>query len=152
MTIEYIKPMDKIYLASGFSNSVKMRHYKQILEAMGFTITSRWIDYDQRPAKNGDWEELYRRISVKDLYDVEECDIIIVDALKPSTRGGYNTELGYGYAINKHIIVIHEDNDLSNVFFYLPGIVLVNNWNEAFVELTKMQDQLAKIGKYVVNV
>ena len=130
----------RIYLASNFSNSVKMRHYKQILEDRGFHITSRWVNYNERPEKNGEWEKLAMKISMNDFADVDTCEVMIIDALRPSTRGGYHTELGIAYALNKKIIIINSTPLDSNVFFFLPEIIFVSSWGEAIKSLTKIKE------------
>lgn len=97
----------KIYIAS---------HDRELAEAIaktlhGHEIVSRWHSTESRPC--GEW-------AIKDLEDVDACDVLVSLASFENVPGGKHVELGYALGIGKK--VIHWCR-IENIFHYHPAVI-----------------------------
>lgn len=125
-----------IYLAARFSLASRMRWRRADLRQYGYEVTSRWIDYDTRPDLPSNCE----MISSKDLEDIEKADLVIVDALQSSTRGGLHTELGYALGLGKEVWVICYGTSDDNVFFWAPHVTRFTSWAGVMQKIEEMKN------------
>lgn len=95
------------------------------LEALGHTITSRWL-------KSPD--ELADEHARKDLADVAEADVLLAlnyAGWENKGTGGRHVELGYAIALGKRIVLV---GARSNIFHYLSDVMVVANIEEWVIE------------------
>jgi len=101
--------MSNIYLASRFGNRVLLREWRDELQKLGHTITSRWIDVPVRP-EGKELETFWEHWALKDLDDMDKADTMILCTIgcegDDQPRGGMRFEEGYMYAQHKKIIVV----------------------------------------------
>lgn len=102
-----------IYLASRYSRYPEMQQVQADLEAVGHTVTSRWIEGNHRMDYDGVSEDL------DDLLKAE-CIISFTELPRSAAmRGGRHVELGIGIGTKKKCVVI---GPRENVFHCLPII------------------------------
>ena len=108
----------KVYLAGSFPLRQHLRRIRTELEAMGYTVTSRWLDVDERPVMGNTktWTEYAHKWGVRDYEDVLTADIVVIDLTIPSTSGGTHVELGLALGRGKKVLFIGER---KTVFHYL---------------------------------
>jgi nucleoside 2-deoxyribosyltransferase len=121
----------KFYLAASFTKKASMRAAKNVLEALGHEVTSRWIE-GQETIPVPDNQTACIESAIRDMHDINEADTVLVFSDKPSTTGGYFWEIGYAYGIRKKIVVI---GPIRNIFMYLPNIMHFEDWNIFLVSL-----------------
>ena len=106
----------KIYISGSFASRLELRPIRDQLWHMGHEITGTWLDEVAKP-ENMTQDEFYRKLGMKDLAEVNEADLIIVDLNKPSTSGGRDVELGYAlgryaakqiYLVGTPVSVFHQ--------------------------------------------
>lgn len=118
----------KFYLAASYSKRASIRAARNVLQALGHEVTSRWID-GQHVDPGTDSENDSIEAAITDFQDINDCETVVVFTDKPSTTGGMHVEFGYAYGIRKKIVVI---GPVRNVFMALPNIMHFDDWN-AFV-------------------
>jgi hypothetical protein len=123
----------KFYFAASYTKKGSMRAARNVVEALGHEVTSRWID-GQVVMPDADSEKQCVEAALTALQDINECDTVVVFTDKPSTTGGLHVELGYAYAIRKKIVVI---GPIRNVFMALPNIMHFEDWNAFLSSLGK---------------
>ncbi len=118
----------KIYLASRYSRYLEMQKYRDILEAAGHTVTSRWINGNHQLSDDGlsDQAKISERIrlATEDMSDLLEADMCLFFSEQPrstATRGGRHVEFGIFLGMNKTCIVI---GPRENIFHCLPQVHL----------------------------
>lgn len=115
----------KFYLAAPYTQKASMRAARNVLQALGHEVTSRWIDgLGSNPMADSLSDCIQEAIT--DFQDINECDTVAVFSDKPSTTGGRDVEFGYAYGIRKKIVVI---GPVRNVFMALPNIMHFEDWN-----------------------
>ena len=116
----------RIYVAAPWKDKPLAREAKRKLEADGFVVTSRWVDFhENKPADqsglNYDKDTLLQEAR-QDVEDVMTCDILIL--LNTQKRGeetsGKAVETGLAMAWLKPVIVVGE---VSNIFHHLCPVV-----------------------------
>jgi nucleoside 2-deoxyribosyltransferase len=123
----------KFYLAASYGKKASARAARNVIEALGHEVTSRWID-GQSATPDADSDKHCIEWALTDLQDINECDVAVVFTDKPSTTGGFYTEFGYAYAIRKKIVVI---GPRRNIFMMLPNIMHFEDWNAFLASLGK---------------
>ena len=131
-----------IYLASRYSRIDELNRYKQQLEKLGQSVTSRWLkgehqihgaDAFQSTRKTElDSPEKAALFAKDDVEDLAAADVVICFTEKPraeSTRGGRHVEFGMALALNKRLIVI---GPRENVFHCLPEVEHWETWDAFF--------------------
>jgi hypothetical protein len=115
----------KVYLAARYSRHPEMQGYRSELEAMGFEVTSRWINGDHQVPEDVQAEARQAervRFATEDVEDLMAAEIVIAFAEKPrttTTRGGRHVEFGIALATGKRIISV---GWRENVFYCLPQV------------------------------
>lgn len=114
-----------VYLAARYSRYPEMQQVRSLLDALGYTVTSRWINGGHELTKEGSTEahEAERiRYAQEDMADLLAADIVISFTEEPrttKTRGGRHVEFGVALATGKRAIVI---GHRENVFHTLPEV------------------------------
>jgi nucleoside 2-deoxyribosyltransferase len=107
----------KIYLAAAYGRRAELEEYAKLIQSYGHEITSSWV--------SGAEENLGRtreQSALMDIEDVDRCDMVLSFTHPRGTKtsgGGRHVEFGYGYAKNKILVLIGEQ---ENVFHHLPGV------------------------------
>ena len=83
----------KIYCAASFVSRNRIRPFRDALWHMGHEVTSSWLDEVAQPA-NMTHNEFFKKLAMKDVSELMQADLVIVDVLEPSSTGGRDTELG----------------------------------------------------------
>ena len=116
----------KIYLAARYSRGGDLRETRTKLEALGHTVTSRWIDGDHQISDAGLSDEAKAaertRFALEDWEDLLAADCVISFTERPretNTRGGRHVEYGAALAAGKRCIVV---GFRENVFHCLPQV------------------------------
>lgn len=113
--------MKRIYLAAPFEWIDRMKAYAQQLRALGFEVTSRWLDEqdkggdtDLTDADGGtqlDKTELAISFAVRDIRNILAADTIIeFNPGKPLVRNTRLAEFGGALFLGKQCIVIGPEN------------------------------------------
>lgn len=116
---------NKIYLAARYSRHPEMQTYRAALEALGYVVTSRWINGDHMMAEEGSPEAKHDeriRFAREDMDDLMAADIVIAFAEEPrktTGRGGRHVEFGMALAAGKRVLAA---SWRENVFFCLPQV------------------------------
>jgi nucleoside 2-deoxyribosyltransferase len=84
----------KIYLASFFDTRERIRPYANKLWEMGHEITSTWLNEVARP-EGMTTEEFWKKLAIKDLAEINAADLLILDTIDVTPRGGREVELGF---------------------------------------------------------
>lgn len=87
----------KLYIAGAHSNKLRLKAHAEQVSALGYEVTSRWLDESQADYAAGTWSGDAPRdgqTAMRDVTDVKRADGIILDTIAPSTTGGYATEWG----------------------------------------------------------
>ena len=141
---EALRETSKIYLASRYSRFPEMQKVRADLEAMGYTVTSRWINGGHELTKEGSTEahEAERvRYAQEDFEDLLAADTVISFTEVPretKTRGGRHVEHGMALALGKRTIVI---GWRENVFHCLPQCEFFADWAAAALSLAAKRGQ-----------
>jgi hypothetical protein len=125
--------MTRIYLAARYSRNAEMRGVRDVLEALGHEVTSRWID--QRGGNlleslvaaelnaNPDGCAQYAAIDVDDLTRAET--VISFTSAEGGGKGGRHIEFGLALGLGKHLVIV---GPRENVFHTLPGTEWYPDW------------------------
>lgn len=133
-----------VYLAGSYTSKEALKHIRERINALGgFKVTSSWLD---EPKSNVDWTSLDRdqadTIAARDVDEVAEAEVFILDTLLPSTGGGYDTELGIALSTGS---VTYRVGPRRNGF---QGLVMheVQDWESLFRGLKRWEKNVwAKI-------
>lgn len=122
----------KIYLAARYSRREELLGYARELEAMGHTITSRWLQGNHQIDDRGLSEEgsaaERTRFAEEDLDDLlaAECCVSFTEAPRSaSSRGGRHVEFGIALQAG-HLCIVCGPRE--NVFHCLPQVVWFPDW------------------------
>lgn len=132
-----------IYLAARYSRRTEMLEHREALNALGYIVTSRWIEGlhvlspDGAANEHGDQGAgaIERgQFATVDLDDVTQADTLIAFTEEPRTasRGGRHVELGIAIGHGKRVIVV---GPRENVFCCLPEIEHFPRWSECLARL-----------------
>ena len=125
--------MTAYYLAARFNRHPEMRGARDVLVAMGHTVTSRWIDQhggDQLESAatavlNSDPDSV-AHFALHDLEDISYADALIsFTSADGGGRGGRHVEHGYALGLDKPVIVI---GPRENIFHALPEVQHYPDW------------------------
>lgn len=117
----------KIYVAGSFTDQHDLREKSLKLWSLGHCVVSTWLHEAKRPS-NMTEQEYKRKLAIKDIAEVCEADLVLLDNRQSS--GGKNVEWGVGLGRfqNKLLWLIGEP---SNVFHYLADRSF-NTWEEVY--------------------
>lgn len=124
----------KIYLAARYSRNPEMQGVRDVLQGLGHTVTSRWIDCHAgkyltsfTPEHLNNDPQYCSKLAQHDLEDLTAADTVI--SFTDSTgggKGGRHVEFGYALALGKRVIVV---GPRENVFHTLPEIEHYTSWS-----------------------
>jgi hypothetical protein len=120
-TMEKGETQLRIYLAAAYSRHSEMRGVRTILEAMGYFVTSRWIN-GEHEVLEGQSHQMNRGFAEDDWEDLMNADVCIFfssNGNQSRGRGGRHVEFGLALARGTPILVIGMK---ENVFHWLPGV------------------------------
>lgn len=122
----------RIYLASNFKSQERIRFVRDILESQGHSVVSTWLDeegaqsYELHPDRGPGY-------ALRDLGEVNACELLILDTLEESVTGGREVEYGIAMANG---IRIWRVGPARNIFHTIAGRTF-SSWNEAYGELRR---------------
>lgn len=118
--------MSAIYIAARFSRRHEAHALGKQLQALGHTITSRWIlpEADHvipagQSQQAADKER--RRFATEDVADVLACDwmISLMEEPRSNGRGGRHVEFGIALGLRRRLTII---GPRETVFHHLPEV------------------------------
>lgn len=124
----------RFYLAARYSRREELCLYRAALEALGHTVTSRWLNGDHQISdkglSDGDAYAVSERVrfALEDWDDLEAADAVISFTEPPRSnhsRGGRHVEFGGALAMRKICYVV---GYRENVFHCLPWIAFFETW------------------------
>jgi hypothetical protein len=125
--------MTTIYLAARYSRYPELQSYAKDLEALGHTVTSRWIKGDHEIRADGKaetdaWHHVWAQEDYTDLVAAEVCISFTEgpENVPGRARGGRHTEYGIALALGKCCIVI---GYRENVFHWLDTVAFYPTWD-----------------------
>jgi hypothetical protein len=127
---------EKLYLAAAYERAGEMRGARDVLEAMGYTVTSRWIDQQDGETEAAGQDSLadnpaaYARYAEIDLEDLRAANVII--HFTGGGRGGRHTEFGAAIAWGKHLVLV---GPREHVFHALPWVDWYPDWSRLMMAL-----------------
>ena len=125
--------MTRIYIASFFNTKERLLPERDKLNAAGHEVISSWLkevpnptltpkDYGTRYAT----EELIG-YAYRDFGEISIADVLIIDTIDETPRGGREVELGFALA---HKLFVIRVGPVRNVFHYLVNQAF-DSWSEA---------------------
>ena len=125
-----------IYLAARYSRRAELVAYRALLEALGHTVTSRWLHGNHQiddDGLEGDGTRAEReRFAQEDYEDVCRAELLIAFTEPPRTgptRGGRHVEFGIAIALEKRVLVV---GPRENGIYCLPWVAVYATAAEAF--------------------
>lgn len=143
----------KVYLAARYSRREELCTYREWLQTVGFTVTSRWLNGEHQisdsglalgssaeHAIEGDSDDaetvaLRKRFANEDWNDLKAADIVVAFTESPRTgpsRGGRHVELGAALAWGQDVLVV---GYRENVFCCLDAVDFYETWDTASAAL-----------------
>ena len=84
----------KIYIAGFFDTRNRLKQIRDRLVGMGHQVNSHWLDEVSKPTNMS--EDLwFTKLALRDLADIFSSDLLIVDTLDVTPRGGREVEFGF---------------------------------------------------------
>lgn len=131
----------KIYLAAAYERNEEMRGVRDVLEAMGHTVTARWVDQHEGEVPEAIGADslaadpaAHYRYALIDLEDLREAETVISFTGAPG-RGGHHTEFGAALALEKQLILV---GPRENVFHALPEVQWFPDWSRLVMALAAL--------------
>ena len=123
----------KIYVAAPWVRKMEARNVAYAFADAGYDITSRWLWL------HGDSEDDHVKATEaqNDVDDVDAADVLVLVNLEKSE--GKAVETGMALATHKPIVLIGER---SNIFHYLPRVVVVSTISQALNALKEIRCQV----------
>lgn len=117
----------KIYLAARYSRNAEMRGVRDVLQALGYEVTSRWIDQhggnllESIVAEQLNAEpEACSKYAEIDVADLKAADIVIsFTSASGGGKGGRHIEFGLALGLGKRLIIC---GPRENVFHTLSAV------------------------------
>jgi nucleoside 2-deoxyribosyltransferase len=124
--------MLKIYVASFFDDRERLRLEAQKLWAKGHEVVSSWLNEVSRP-EHMSKEDFWRKLALKDIAEVKSANLVILDTVNETPRGGREVELGYALAQHqdKSVFLV---GPVRNVFHTIVD-KRFENWDELLEDL-----------------
>lgn len=110
---------NKVYLAGRYSRREELWDYAQLLESMGYEVTSRWLHGEE----DGKTKE---EIAIMDYFDCIAADIILSFTESPDVKhaqGARHAEFMLGYERGKRCVLI---GPREIIFHHMPNIEQYN--------------------------
>ncbi len=131
----------KIYLAAQYERHDEMRGVRDVLQALGHQVTSRWIDQhggDALEAATADQldkePEKCAKFALADIEDLEAADTVM-SFTRPGGggRGGRHVEFGYAIRGGKRLVLV---GPREHVFHTLPQVEHYPDWPHLVMALS----------------
>lgn len=137
-----------IYLAARYSRHPEMRGVRDVLAAMGYTVTSRWIDMHGGKYPTSFTPEILNNDPAycgeqcrHDVEDVTAADTCISFTSGGGGKGGRHVEFGIAVALGKRLIVV---GPREHIFHTLPQVEHFHNWKQVAYALALETKVLAR--------
>lgn len=152
----------RFYLAARYSRREELLGVRDVIEALGGEVTSRWLNGNHQISDTGvpigdEGEQLVEdpdgdlaagdgeraaalraKFAMDDYQDVRRADVLVAFTEPPrstASRGGRHVELGLALAWTEHIIIV---GPRENVFCWLPWVDHYERWDTAALAITRM--------------
>ena len=110
-----------------------MREIRAVLEAMGHSVTARWLDEEEGPSAGFSAPQLAdpknvqraRDMAGRDIDDIVAADTVISFTDGALARGGRHVEFGIAFALAKRLILV---GPREHVFHALHYVGVYPNW------------------------
>jgi hypothetical protein len=130
--------MKNLYLAAHYARNAEMRRYRDILHAIGYVVTSRWIDQHGgsltealgEQELNGD-PRIGLPYALKDIEDIQAADTV-VSFTNGKGRGGRHVEFGIAWAYGKRLIIVGQR---EHVFHCVPEVTQYDEFDQFLASL-----------------
>ena len=152
----------KIYLAARYSRREELVGYRTQLEAMGHSVTSRWLNGAHQISNEGqpigdDGEALVesgqciraaalrQEFAIEDVADVMAADLVVSFTEPPrsnASRGGRHVEFGIALAQRSALAVI---GYRENLFHWLPNVGFFETWEIFLTKAGAVNFNMGKI-------
>ena len=130
--------MMRIYVAGPWSNRDEVIEAAAFLRADGFQVRARWLD--ENCGDVATFEGCQQR-ALMDVDDVKSADVFVL--LNLGMSSGKATELGMAHIIGLPIVVVGPPatpfGPQGNMFYYLPGVTIVETLADAVSLLRKIE-------------
>ena len=130
----------KIYLASRYSRAAEMQGVRDVLTALGYDVTSRWIDHHGgkypgsfTPEQLNADPEYCCGIAQADWDDLTAADVCISFTCGSGGKGGRHVEFGLAAGLGKRLIVV---GPREHVFHTMPQVEHYDDWPRLVMALT----------------
>ncbi len=123
-----------IYLASKYSRMEELRSYRAELQALGHTVTSRWLDGNHEASDESDPTNAdLVRWALEDIEDIHASDLLICFTGGEKSTGR-NIEFGIMLASNAlgAVMIV---GPRESVFHHLPKVGHCDTWADALETL-----------------
>jgi hypothetical protein len=123
----------RIYLAARYSRNAEMRGVRDVLQALGYEVTSRWIDQHGgnllesivAGQLNAEPEACSQYADV-DVDDLTRADTVIsFTSADGGGKGGRHVEFGLALGLGRRLVIV---GPRENVFHTLPQIEWYPDW------------------------
>ena len=121
------------YLAARYSQHPEMQGVRDVLEALGHNVTSRWIDLHNGEQPNSAMQdelnsdpEGLSKYGIADIEDIDAADVVVSFTTSGGGKGGRHVEFGYALAKGKRMILI---GPREHIFHTLPEVEHYPNWS-----------------------
>lgn len=88
--------MSMIYIAGKYTSQARLREMRGKLRELGYQCESSWLD-EVATDENASEKKMIENAR-RDIKEVTEADVLIIDTLDESTTGGREVELGIALA------------------------------------------------------
>jgi len=132
----------KLYLAGSWECREEFRDYRQVIEALGFEVTSEWLDEEDAPHSvyTPALAVSHRASAIRDIENIESADFVVCfteDPLVPRVGGGRHWECGYAYAVGLPVVYVGEK---EHIFHHLPSATFLPTLNDLYLWLLAYPD------------
>lgn len=124
----------KIYIAGFFDTRIRLRKEAERLWHLGHEVISTWLN---EVAKSEDMPKdvFEKKLAMKDLAEVHSTDLVIIDTLDVTPRGGREVE--FGYALGRHQQkLVYVVGPVRNIFHRLADMQF-ENWDVCIAYMKK---------------
>lgn len=124
----------KVYLAGFFDTRARLRPIRDSIWKLGHEVVSTWLDEVAVP-ETMDQETWYKKLAFRDLAEIRSADMLLLDTLDETPRGGREVE--FGFALGRFQgIEIWVIGPVRNVFHRLADRHF-EAWEDALVALSE---------------
>lgn len=139
-----------IYLAARYSRHPEMRGVRDVLTAIGHTVTSRWIDMHGGKYPTSFTPEILNddpaycgELGQHDVEDVTRADTCISFTSGGGGKGGRHVEFGLALGLGKRVIVV---GPREHIFHTLPQVEHFHDWPHLVMALAPSTDACTSCG------